>query len=183
VSAIVSEIFELFARFGSRRYGEDLCLQDHMGQTAAMAQSLGAPASLVVAALLHDIGYFLDCGPEMSASDGGEIGHEAVGAAWLSRAFDEEVTVPVALHVSAKRYLCAVEPRYHEQLSEASRRSLARQGGAMSQSEAAAFAKEPAFEAAVLLRRCDDQGKNAQTATPDIERYRDLVIAALRPID
>jgi predicted HD phosphohydrolase len=53
----------------------------------------------------------------------------------------------------------------------------------MSQSEAAAFAKEPAFEAAVLLRRCDDQGKNAQTATPDIERYRDLVIAALRPID
>jgi predicted HD phosphohydrolase len=53
---IVSEIFDLFARFGSGGYGEDLSLESHMLQSAALAESLGAPPNLVVAALLHDIG-------------------------------------------------------------------------------------------------------------------------------
>jgi predicted HD phosphohydrolase len=57
------------------------------------------------------------------------------------------------------------------------------QGGAMSDGEIAAFAKEPAFEAALILRRCDDRGKDVSAETASIERYRGLLTAALRRRD
>jgi gamma-butyrobetaine dioxygenase len=180
VTAIISEIFELFARFGSERYGEDLSLDEHMVQSAAMARSLGAPGSLVVAALLHDVGHYLHADSALAVTKGRDLEHEAIGALWLSRAFDTDVTAPIALHVQAKRYLCAVEPGYFELLSEASRSSLVVQGGAMSGAEAAAFATKPGFEAALLLRRCDDRGKDASIQTPSLESYRELMMDVLR---
>ena len=151
-----------------------------MLQSATMAESLGAPEKIVVAALLHDIGHFLPAAGEVSVHKGRDIEHAGLGAAWLSRAFDEDVTAPIALHVRAKRYLCAVEPGYFEQLSDASRLSLAVQGGVMSVDETEAFAKEPAFEAALIVRRCDDRGKEVSTQTQDLESYRGLLTASLR---
>jgi len=180
MAAIVDEIFDLFARLGSGNYGEDLSLERHMLQTAAMAESLRASGNVVVAALLHDIGYFLRDDSETSIGEGRNIEHEVIGAAWLSRAFAEDVTAPIALHVRAKRYLCAIEPDYFECLSDASRLSLAVQGGIMSDGEAAAFAKEPAFESAVILRRCDDRGKDMAVRTRNIEHFRGLLTAHLR---
>ena len=183
MTAIISDIFELFARHGSGRYGEDLSLERHMLQSAALAQSLGAPGNVVVAALLHDIGYFLHADGEASVQEGRDIQHEALGAAWLSQAFDEDVTAPIAMHVDAKRYLCAVEPDYFDQLSHESRRSLVVQGGIMGEEEAAAFAKAPGFEAALILRRCDDGGKDVSMSTQDLEHYRGLLTAHLRRLD
>ena len=180
MSAIVDEIFALFARYGSSGYGEDLSLEQHMLQSAALAESLGAPSPVVVAALLHDIGYFLHAATGAVAEPGQDFEHEALGAVWLSRAFDEAVTAPIALHVEAKRYLCAVEPGYLDQLSEASRISLAVQGGVMSQAQGAAFAANPAFETALLLRRCDNQGKDAALETRTLEHYRPLLMAAVK---
>lgn len=180
MTVIVSEIFELFARYGSRQYGEEISLERHMLQSAAMAQDQGAPANLIVAALLHDIGYFLSVDAEASVDGGRNIEHEALGAAWLSRAFDTDVTAPIALHVQAKRYLCAVEPGYLEHLSDASRLSLANQGGAMREGEVAAFAKDPAFEAALILRRCDDGGKDAVKLTHGLGCFRELLTQSLR---
>ena len=180
MTVIISEIFALFARFGSERYGEDVSLESHMLQSAALAESLGAPGNVVAAALLHDIGHLLHVDGDASAGAAYDMEHEALCAAWLSRAFDRDVTAPIALHVSAKRYLCAVEPDYFECLSPASRLSLIAQGGVMTEAEAAAFAKEPAFEAALILRRCDDRGKDASVRTPDIEHYRGLLTASLR---
>ena len=43
--------------------------------------------------------------------------HEEAGCGpWLARHFSPSVTEPIRLHVSAKRYLCAVEPKYLESL-------------------------------------------------------------------
>lgn len=176
MSVILSEIFDLFARFGVDRYGEELSIAQHMLQSAAIAESLGAAPPVVTAALLHDIGYFV-----YSAGGSGDAPHETLGAVWLARGFDADVTAPIALHVQAKRYLCAVEPDYFEALSTASRISLAGQGGVMSPGEVTAFAQEPAFEAAVLLRRCDDRGKDVSLQTQNIAHYRDLMAACLRP--
>ena len=181
MTAIIDDIFELFARFGSGQYGEDLSLERHMLQAATFAQAMDAPQPVVAAALLHDIGYFLVPGSETSINEGRNIEHEALGAAWLSRAFGEDVTVPIAMHVEAKRYLCAAEASYFEQLSEASRLSLMTQGGIMRADEAAAFAKQPAFEAALILRRCDDRGKDAAMLTRPLGDFRDLLTASLRP--
>ena len=181
VSDMVDEIFELFARFGRDRYGEDLSLENHMLQSAALAESLKAPRNVVVAALLHDIGHFLCPEGEAENGRGREIDHEAIGAAWLSRGFGEEVTAPIALHVKAKRYLCAVEPCYFDRLSQASRLSLVVQGGVMTPAETANFAREPGFAAALVLRRCDDTGKDASAPTRSLADYRNLMSACLRP--
>lgn len=175
MSAVINEIFDLFARFGSEGYGEDISLERHMLQSAARAQALGAPRPVVAAALLHDIGYFLQSGGEGVGDE-----HEALGALWLSRAFPESVTAPIALHVQAKRYLCAVEPAYYGQLSDASRLSLARQGGVMNDSEVAAFAGHPAFDAALALRRCDDGGKETTVQTQSLDQFRGLLTETLR---
>lgn len=173
--AEIDDIFALFARFGSSGYGENLSLESHMLQTAAHARSLGAAEPVVAAALLHDIGYFLHPGSETSIEDGRDIEHESLGAAWLSQMFGADVTAPIALHVEAKRYLCAVEPDYFETLSDASRASLMLQGGAMSENEAAAFRQHPAFEQAILLRRADDLGKDLSAEPQPLEHYRALL--------
>ena len=67
-----------------------------MLQSATVAQSQGAPDAVVVAALLHDIGYFLYPESENSVHEGRNTEHEALGAAWLSRHFGPDVTAPVA---------------------------------------------------------------------------------------
>jgi len=180
MTTIVDEIYDLFARYGSSGYGEDLSLEQHMLQSAALAQSMGAPAPVVVAALLHDIGYFLHADTGAVADPGRDFEHESIGAAWLSRGFDEAVTAPITLHVEAKRYLCAIEPGYFDRLSDASRISLAVQGGVMTEAEAAAFAKHPALDAALLLRRCDDEGKDEAGAPRTLESYRELLAATVR---
>ena len=85
--------------------------------------------------------------------------HEARGSAWLAGLFPPAVTAPIALHVRAKRYLCAVDPSYLAVLSPGSVASLERQGGPLSADEVAAFEANPGWADAVALRRWDDQAK------------------------
>src|SRR5262249_30524495 len=66
-------------------------------------------------------------------------------------------------------------------LSPASIHSLALQGGPFGPDEVAAFEASPHAEDAVRLRRCDDVGKVAGLATPDLEHYRPALEAAARP--
>lgn len=102
-----------------------------------------------------------------------------MGAEWLSR-FGPAVTEPLRLHVTAKRYLCAVDLAYLASLSPASIKSLALQGGPYDADEQAAFEREPFWREAVALRRYDDAGKVAGLETPPLEHYRPYLEAALR---
>jgi len=88
--------------------------------------------------------------------------HESTGAAYLARHFSSAVTAPIALHVEAKRFLCATEDSYFAKLSPASVRSLEMQGDKMSADEVERFAKHPARERAVALRRWDELGKDLE---------------------
>ncbi len=171
MSAVVDEIARLFAERGHATYGEGVSMTEHSLQSAAEAEAAGADETLVAAALLHDIGHLIEA-PE---TPHGDFGHADSGAAWLARRFGPAVSEPVRLHVAAKRYLCAVEPDYAAALSPASTHSLAKQGGAMSADEAAAFEAEPYHEAAVALRRWDDAGKVPGRAVAGFERYRALL--------
>src|SRR5205807_794078 len=78
---------------------------------------------------------------------------------FLARHFPPAVVDPVGLHVAAKRYLCAVEPKYLEQLSDSSRLSLELQGGPFRAEEVREFRALPHWHEAVRLRRYDDIGK------------------------
>jgi [1-hydroxy-2-(trimethylamino)ethyl]phosphonate dioxygenase len=176
------EIMELYAERGARAYfGEDVSMSEHGLQAAHFAHQGGARDALVVAALLHDIGHLTESVPDDIADWTQDAGHERSGSRWLASRFGPEVAEPVRLHVPAKRYLCATEPAYLEQLSAASVATLKLQGGPMSVAEIAAFEAEPYWRDAVRIRKCDDQGKIAGLRTPGFEHYRALIDLFARP--
>jgi phosphonate degradation associated HDIG domain protein len=173
---ITDEILEVFAKRGSGAYfGEDVSMTEHALQAAYFAQSAAAPPSLVVAALLHDVGHLVVDVPDDIADWTEDARHEEIGSAWLARRFPPEVSEPVRLHVPAKRYLCATDARYFLKLSAASVATLKLQGGPMSAASVALFETERFHKEAVRVRQWDDQGKVAGLVTPNLEDYRALI--------
>ena len=155
--SIVAELGELFAGAGGQEYlGEAVTIATHSLQAGGLALAAGAPDALVAAALLHDVGHFIETEK-----------HDDSGARWLAGSFDAAVTEPVRLHVLAKRYLCTVEPSYFDLLSPASVHTLELQGGTMSAEEVAAFEASPYHVDAVAVRRWDDEAKDPDADTPD----------------
>src|SRR5258708_11011176 len=126
----VDEIVERLNRYGGADYGGERVTQlAHALPCAALAEEEGADATLISAALLHDIGHLVhDLGPTPAAR-GIDDRHETRGEEWLARWFGEAVTAPVRLHVDANRYLTATDPGYFAILSAGSGRSLEFQGG------------------------------------------------------
>jgi phosphonate degradation associated HDIG domain protein len=176
---VVDSIFELFKERGDAAYlGEAVTQTAHALQSAHAAERAGAPTAQVAAALLHDLGHLLP--PEFdSSAPAGDDSHEERAARWLSPFFPSAVTEPIRLHVAAKRYLVATEPSYAAGLSEASRDSLARQGGPMTAAEQEQFRRGPWAEAALALRRWDEAAKVPGLATPDLEHSRPHLEACL----
>jgi phosphonate degradation associated HDIG domain protein len=179
--AFVTEIFDAFARCGSDRYGEDVTQLEHALQCAHLAAEEGADEALVAAALLHDYGHFFEGRGDAAERDGTDEHHEAHGAAMLRRWFGPDVTTPIALHVAAKRYLCAMEPGYEAALSPASTLSLTLQGGRFTPDQARKFAETPFADDAVRLRRWDDAGKIVGAVIPPLESYAGLLARVARP--
>lgn len=155
----LEDIERLYEERGARRYGEGVSQIEHALQCASLAEAEDAAASLILAALLHDLGQLFEDGEGVT----NDARHEAAGAAVLAGLFGEDVCGPIALHVAAKRYLCFKEAHYVETLSAASRRSLKLQGGPLDAAEAAAFERLPYWRDAVALRRWDDAGKRLET--------------------
>ncbi len=151
--------------------GEPVTILQHCLQTATLAQAEGAPRSLVLAALFHDVGHLLHSAGQDASARGVDPVHEAIGARYLSKFFGPDVCEPVRLHVAAKRYLCATRPDYAAGLSAESVRSLALQGGPFSDAECQAFIQQPFALDAVRLRRWDDEAKIVGLVVPDLEQF------------
>lgn len=177
--SVTDEIRALFSARGAETYfGESVSTVEHMLQAAHFAERDGAEASLVVAALLHDVGHLIQNAPDDIAEWHADAHHEVVGGRWLAKRFGSEVSDPVRLHVPAKRYLCATDSSYFGKLSSASVITLKLQGGPMSAEEIAAFEREPHWQDAVRLRRWDDAGKVAGLKTRSLESYVPMIEAA-----
>ncbi|MFO0950473.1 MAG: metal-dependent phosphohydrolase [Isosphaeraceae bacterium] len=147
---VTDEVLALFRERGGSQYGKEAVTQlEHALQAATFAERDGAAPALVAAALLHDVGHLLHDLPDDAPDKGVDDRHEGLAAAWLKPRFGPDVVVPVALHVDAKRYLCAVDPAYFGILSAPSVQSLALQGGPMSPEEVARFESRPFFQDAV----------------------------------
>ena len=175
---VVDEIFRIFENRGDQAYfGEPVSQKEHALQSAHQAEQEGAEQSLIVAALLHDIGHLVHGMGEDIADQGVDARHEDAGEAWLARHFPPEVTEPVKLHVAAKRYLCRINRAYLDQLSPASQQSLALQGGPFSEDGAREFERHRYYHQAVRLRTWDDRAKTPGLAVPDLEHYRPVLEA------
>jgi phosphonate degradation associated HDIG domain protein len=173
---LAADIIAIYrARGAQAYYGEPVSMTEHGLQAAHFAQAAGAPAPLVLAALLHDIGHLLESVPDLIEEWHVDAHHERLGARWLARAFGEEICEPVRLHVPAKRYLCASDAGYFARLSAASVHTLKLQGGPMAAHEVAQFQSERYWREAVQLRHWDDQGKVAGLATAALEEYAQLI--------
>jgi phosphonate degradation associated HDIG domain protein len=172
-------LIRLFKERGDTAYiGEPVSQTEHALQTASAAEKAGAGNALIAAALLHDVGHLLHELPEDCAASGIDDAHEVRGANWLAQHFAPEVAEPVRLHVPAKRFLCSTDPAYLGLLSDASLQSLQLQGGPFTPAEAAQFRGHPHAEAAVALRRFDEQAKVPGLPTPTLEHFRPYLEAA-----
>lgn len=168
----VEHVVACFHARGTSNYGKEAVTQvEHALQAAYAAELSGATPQLIAACLLHDIGHLLHDLPEDTPDRDIDDEHEQLGAAWLTEYFVPEVVEPVRLHVAAKRYLCFADPEYFGRLSPPSVQSLALQGGPMNATQAAHFEKHPHFQAAIQLRRFDEEAKIPGLKTPAVEHY------------
>jgi phosphonate degradation associated HDIG domain protein len=169
---IVTVIADILTRRGADSYlGEAVTMQQHMLQSAALAEGEGASEELVAAALLHDIGHYTGEFGEDYIENGTDDFHEDSGAALLAPFFPPVVVECVRLHVAAKRYLCATDPSYFGRLTPASVSTLALQGGPMDADEVAAFERHPYFREAVRARIWDEGAKDGDAVTPPFAHF------------
>ena len=177
---VIDYIAEIFERRGAEAYlGDAVTMSEHMLQSAANAEAVGAPPAEIAAALLHDVGHFSGEFPEDMVLAGTDNHHDQMGARILKPFFPASLVEPVRLHVAAKRYLCTVQEPYYGRLSEASKETFRLQGGQMSKSEVERFEAEPHGAAAVRVRKWDDAGKGVGTTTHPFQHYLPLLRALL----
>lgn len=178
-AASIDEVVALYERWATDKYDEEITQLEHAEQTAALAVADGSSEELIAAALLHDVGHLLELQQIEDAPRAfqtrTDLHHEAIGARYLAGLFPPSVTAPIALHVRAKRYRCAVDPAYADGLSSGSAASLVVQGGPLTADEVAAFEQLPGHADAVVLRGWDDGGKIDGIEVPPFESYRPLL--------
>jgi putative nucleotidyltransferase with HDIG domain len=177
--------------------GESISQLQHSLQCAAQASEANPPVdeSTQVAALLHDIGQFTpaadlrsltggeakNLGGESASQSVGRVGHETLGGKMLmSLGFSLKVARLVESHVASKRYLCAVDKSYYEKLSDASKKSLAYQGGPMNGSEVEEFESGEWCTEMCQLRKWDDEAKVKDLEVRGLESWRPVIEQVLR---
>ncbi len=170
----LDELFALYEHHGHRKYDDDVTDLEHALQCAALAFDEGATRELIAAALFHDVGWFLidseSPDDDVVVSDD----HAALGARVLAPLFGPDVAQPVALHVTAKRWRCTIDPDYYDELSEASQVTFVAQGGPLITDERERFEAHPGFVTAMALRSWDDRAKIPGLETRGLEHYRSM---------
>ena len=168
----IYEIVMLLNTKANNRYGlSDVTQKQHALQCALLAEEANETPEMIAAALLHDIGHMLHDLGEDFADKKIDDDHENIGMAYLKDRVSSKVYQPIALHVQAKRYLCAAEPEYFQKLSEDSVKSLELQGGKMNPKEMEKFQKKLYWKEALRLRKYDDRSKNPKLTTPEPEHF------------
>lgn len=180
--AIATEIISLYQQHGGAEYaGEKVTQLEHMVQAAQLAEQQGHGEEVILAAFLHDIGHICVTAAGAHEMDGyGIKDHEAVGGSFLQeRGFSKRLIRLVEAHVEAKRYLTWQSPAYYEQLSDASKKTLAYQGGRMTDEEAHAFEQYPLFDLIITMRLWDEKAKVEGLPVPDLARYHGMIVRHL----
>lgn len=182
IDVTIKEIITLYQQYGKEDYiGESVSQIEHMCQCAQLAEEEGYEHDIILAAFFHDIGHLCMHVSEIdSMQDLGAVDHEEVGYQYLlDKGFSPKIADLVKSHVQAKRYLTYTDHTYYSSLSEASKQTLALQGGPMTGTEAIEFEKDPLFDIYIKLRKWDDQAKRSNIPLPVLEKYEQLMKAHL----
>lgn len=206
----VQAIVNLYHKYGSADYiGEKVTQIEHAIQAAIHAQAFSecgnkwgelsnvvsdivipeisidenTQNSIIVAALLHDIGHLLYFEDNTITLMGnlGVRNHEELGAFYLSKVgFNETVVYLVRSHVIAKRYLVTRFPKYRQSLSKASLLTLQHQGGVLSPEELQKFESHPLYKCALIIRLADDYAKLDNSKLEDIGYYKEMMLKCIK---
>lgn len=177
--SVVNEIFSLYEKYGDEDYiGEPVSQLEHMSQAASLAEEEGYDDEVILAAFFHDIGHLCVDTAKAGSMDGmGNVDHEKLGADYLlERGFSKRLAALVQGHVIAKRYLTYKYPEYYNNLSEASKATLAFQGGVMNSEEAAEFESDPDAKLLIRLRYWDDKAKKLNVSVNNIDHLKTLAL-------
>ncbi|OHX15065.1 hypothetical protein BI347_14675 [Chromobacterium sphagni] len=166
----IRAVRQLLLSHGQRHYGEAVTQLDHAVQAATLARDWGCDDEIALAAFLHDIGHLLEHDGCRSMGGYGAMAHDRLGRDYLLElGFSPRAAHLVAMHVPAKRYLCAADPQYLAQLSPASAATLDYQGGPMTAEEADAFSQLPDLADILQLRRLDEAAKDGGWSLDQVE--------------
>ncbi|KAJ2744739.1 hypothetical protein GGI20_002708 [Coemansia sp. BCRC 34301] len=193
----VATVFQLLQNATKTSYmGEKVSQLEHALQAAHHAKKDGADEETILAALLHDIGHLCPAKEQCCETRGknwaafhsteatmdvGVVDHDKVGAEYLRQlGFPKKTCELIESHVLAKRYLSAIDPSYHMDLSSASKQSLKLQGGPFTTAEMRAFEKDPLFKQKVQIRKWEDAAKVPGAKSPALDTYRDMAIRNLK---
>ena len=181
MSLTLQDISNLLNSRATTWYGQEAVSQlEHALQCAHLAEKANETPETIVAALLHDLGHILikenpDAFTDEAKPPTKDDLHQYVALPFLRGVFSDAVLEPIKLHVEAKRYLCAVDARYWDSLSPASKHSLELQGGIFDESQVKALEDLPYASQATRLRRYDDLAKVAGLSTPPLSHYEELM--------
>lgn len=178
----VNKVFSLYEKYGDEDYiGEPVSQLEHMSQAAELARIEGHDDEVILAAFFHDIGHLCADDTEAESMDGlGNVDHEKLGADYLlNLGFSERLAALVKSHVVAKRYLTYKYPEYYNKLSDASKATLAFQGGVMTEQEAIAFEANPDAALIIKFREWDDAAKETEIPVDNINYLRSIAILHL----
>lgn len=132
---------------------------------AQLAESEGAKAPLIAAALLHDMAPR----DKEEARNNAQAGKRAEHV--LAKWFGPEVCEPVRLLPEARRYLSAVEPSYLDGLSQEAHCVMMNDGGPMSGAQATAFEAEPYAGDALQLLSWTDRADTSAGTTASLAHF------------
>ncbi len=160
---VIDYIINLYKTEGKTLYDKKITQLEHAFQTVEIAKQNDKNEKFHLCCFLHDIGHLL-LKENNNNSDflNKDLHHELIGYRFLNNFFDSSITKPILLHVEAKRYLCSINKKYYNSLSEASKTSFKLQGGYMSNDEITQFCKNTNYEYAVKLREIEDISKNTK---------------------
>lgn len=172
IKTVITRLFQLY---GDKDYiGEYVSQLEHALQCAYLAEVNGEEPEMILAALLHDIGHLVVYEMEDSSMVPDYLGarhHEKLGADYLRKlGMGESIPELVESHVLSKRWL-STDPSYHEKLSKASKQTLIRQGGPMTEQECDKYLEHPRHIQFTSLRLYDDGAKVIGKKTRNLEYY------------
>jgi phosphonate degradation associated HDIG domain protein len=176
---VVDEIFSLYRKYGFADYiGEPVSQIEHMCQAAQLAEAENYDEEVILAAFFHDIGHLCEHVYSVHYMDGyGVVDHEQLGGQYLrDKGFSEKIARLVESHVPAKRYLTFKQPDYYNRLSEASKITLNKQGGMMSETEARKFESDSLHPLFIKIREWDDKAKIEKIPLPSLEIYKQMAL-------
>lgn len=153
--------------------GESVSQLEHALQCAYFAEQARHSDAVILASLFHDIGHFAAPFPQITMKDLGALHHEWIGAKLLyDIGLPPQIALLVGYHVDAKRYLTGKKKKYYDQLSEASKNTLAFQGGPMTLEEIIKFQEHRYFKEILQVRVNDEKAKVIALNVPNIDYYR-----------